>query len=70
MVAKFYNRVIDRNKLRDYTTIGKEGANLYGRSDAAEKIGLRTLSVEIRFEKLVKEAPLPCIVNWEQNPFM
>jgi ATP-binding cassette subfamily B protein len=70
MICIFYGRKINIEQIRQYTQIGKEGVNLYGMSDAAEKIGFRTLSVEISFEKLIKEAPLPCIVHWEQNHFV
>jgi ATP-binding cassette subfamily B protein len=70
MISKFHGRHLDIEKIRQYTQLGKEGVNLYGISDAAEQIGFRTLSVEISFEKLIAEAPLPCIVHWEQNHFV
>ena len=41
-----------------------------GISDAAEYIGFRTSGVMISFEQLVEEAPLPCIVHWNQNHFV
>jgi ATP-binding cassette subfamily B protein len=70
MISKFNGRNINTEKIRQYTQLGKEGVNLYGISDAAEQIGFRTLSVEISFDKLIKQAPLPCIVHWEQNHFV
>jgi ATP-binding cassette subfamily B protein len=70
MIAKYYGKNISNNKLSALSEIGKDGVNLYGLSDAAEKIGLRTLSVEISFEKLINEAPLPCIIHWNQNHFV
>lgn len=65
MISKFHGRTVNIEKIRQYTQLSKEGTNLYGISDAAEQIGFRTLSVEISFEKLISEAPLPCIVHWE-----
>jgi ATP-binding cassette subfamily B protein len=70
MISNFHGRRVNIEKIRQYTQLGKEGVNLYGISDAAEKIGFRTLSVEISFEKLMNEAPLPCIVHWQQNHFV
>lgn len=70
MISKFHGRNLDIEKLRTNSELGKEGVNLFGISNAAENIGLRTLSVEISFEKLIKEAPLPCIVHWEQKHFV
>ncbi|PJE48244.1 MAG: hypothetical protein CUR34_01870 [Sediminibacterium sp.] len=70
MINKFYCGNINIEKIRQYTQLGKEGVNVYGISDAAEQIGFRTLSVELSFEKLISEAPLPCIVHWEQNHFV
>jgi len=70
MISKFHGRNLNIENIRNHSELGKEGVNLFGVSNAAEKIGLRTLSVEISFEKLIKEAPLPCIVHWEQNHFV
>jgi ATP-binding cassette, subfamily B, bacterial len=70
MISKFHGRNLNIETIRNHTELGKEGVNLFGISNAAEKIGLRTLSVEISFEKLIKEAPLPCIVHWEQKHFI
>jgi ATP-binding cassette subfamily B protein len=58
------------NILRESCELGKDGVNLLGIASAAESVGLRTLSVEISFEKLIKEAPLPCIIHWNQNHFV
>lgn len=39
-------------------------------ANAGEQIGIKILSEELSFEKLIKEASLPCIVNWNQNHFV
>ena len=70
MICRHYGRNIDVDKIRQYTNLHKDGVNLYGISDAAEKLGFRTLSVEISFNKLLLEAPLPCIAHWGQNHFV
>lgn len=43
---------------------------MLGISDAAESIGFRTSGVRITLEQLRSEAPLPCILHWNQNHFV
>lgn len=70
MVAKHYGRSFSLQTLRDKAGLGKEGVSLLGIAEAAEATGFRTLGVKVSFEKLVVEAPLPCIVHWDQNHFV
>lgn len=70
MVAKHYGRSFTAQSLRERAQIGKEGVSLLGISEAAEAIGFRTMGVKVPFEKLATEAPLPCIVHWDQNHFV
>jgi ATP-binding cassette subfamily B protein len=70
MVAKHYGRLFTAQSLREKAQIGKEGVSMLGISEAAEAIGFRTMGVKIPFEKLAAEAPLPCIVHWDQNHFV
>ena len=67
MVAKYYKRSISLQKLRSLSETTRSGSSLQGISEAAEKIGFRTLGVKIDFQKLAEEAPLPCIVFWNQR---
>ena len=69
MVSKYYSRSFSIEKLRELTEIGKEGVNILGISDAAEKIGYRTQAVQLNVLEL-KEAKLPCILHWGQNHFV
>lgn len=70
MVSAYYGRSISLDKLREYSYITREGVSFLGLSEAAEKIGFRTIGVRIPFEKLSKESPLPCIVHWRQKHFI
>jgi len=57
--------------LREAAEISKEGINLPGVAQAAEKIGFKSLGVKITLEKLKKDARMPCIiVHWGQNHFI
>lgn len=70
MLAQYHGRSYSAQSLREWSQIGKEGVSLLGISEAAERIGFRTMAVRVSFEKLISEAPLPCIVHWHQNHFV
>lgn len=70
MIAKFYGRSFSLQYIREKTQIGKEGVNLLGMSEAAEAIGFRTLSYNLSFQTLVKDAKLPAIIHWKQHHFI
>ena len=69
MVAKHFGKNVNIQYLREKCQINKEGVSLKGISRAADSLGFRSLGVKITFE-LLKEAPLPCIVHWDQNHFV
>lgn len=70
MVAKHYGRTISLQKLRTISETTREGSSLKAIATAAEKIGFRTLGVKVSLQKLVEDAPLPCIVHWQQKHFV
>ena len=69
MIAKYYGKHYTLDTLRQRSFISRNGVSMLGISTAAESIGMRTLAVHVSFEKLC-EAPLPCIVHWNQNHFV
>ena len=69
MVAAHYGRVFSLEGLREKSLITREGVSMLGLSEAAEHIGFRTTGVKTSFDDL-KEAPLPCIVHWNQRHFV
>jgi len=69
IVAKYYGRNFKVQTLRQLCEINREGVSLLGISDAAEKIGFRSLGAKVKLENL-KEAELPCILHWRQNHFV
>lgn len=70
MVAKYYGANHSLTDLRQRTEIGKDGVNLLGIAQAAEQIGFRTLAVKVSLQKMAADAPLPCIVHWQQAHFV
>ena len=69
IIAKHYGKTIHIQELRDSSETTREGSNLLFLSDAAEKIGFRTLGVKLSLERL-EEAPLPCILHWNKNHYV
>ncbi|OIV42698.1 peptidase domain-containing ABC transporter [Flavobacterium johnsoniae] len=69
IIAKHYGKTITIQELRDSSETTREGSNLLFLSDAAEKIGFRTLGVKLSEERL-EEAPLPCILHWNKNHYV
>lgn len=70
MVAKYYGRSVSLDYLRNKSEFGKEGVSMLGLADAAESIGLKTIGVKLNFEDLIKDAPLPAILHWDQYHFV
>lgn len=69
MVAAFYGKCYSLEGLREKSFITREGGSMLGISEAAEKIGFRSICVQVGYEKL-QEAPLPCIIHWNQQHFV
>lgn len=68
IIAKYYNKVISLQQIRKLTETTREGSNLLNLSDAAEKMGFRSLGIKIDLEKTI-DIPLPCIIHWNKNHF-
>jgi len=69
MIAAWHGRVFSLEGLRERSQITREGVSMLGISEAAEHIGFRSTGVLVSFDDL-KEAPLPCIVHWNQGHFV
>lgn len=69
MVTAFYGKHYSLEKLREKSFITREGVSMLGISEAADKLGFRSICVQVGYEKL-KEAPLPCIIYWNQQHFV
>ncbi|MBS1522125.1 MAG: peptidase domain-containing ABC transporter [Bacteroidetes bacterium] len=70
MVAEFYGKKINLDFLREQCYITREGVSLLGISQAAEKIGFRTLMVKVGLDVLKEEVPMPVILHWNQEHFV
>lgn len=70
MIAKYYGKVYDREFLRQLANITRDGVSLGGIAEAAEKIGFQSLAVNVTYETLAEDIPLPCIAYWRQRHFI
>lgn len=70
MVFKHYGRHINIEALKRASQVGTSGVSLLGLSEAAEKYGLRTISAKVTLKQLLEDAPLPCILHWNQYHFV
>ncbi len=70
IIAQYYGRNYSLQNLREKCHINREGVSLLGISDAAEEIGLRSTGILISWKELRENAPLPCIVHWNQQHFI
>lgn len=69
IIAKHYGKTIKIQDLRDSSETTREGSNLLLLSDAAEKIGFRTLGAKLNTKQL-EEIPLPCILHWNKDHYV
>lgn len=69
IISKHYGKTINIQELRNLSETTREGSNLLFLSDAAEKIGFRTLGVKLNLERL-EEAPMPCILHWNKEHYV
>ena len=69
MIASYYGKSYSIQKLREISSINKDGVSLLGISEAAEKIFFRTTGARLNYNSL-KNADFPCIIHWEKNHFV
>lgn len=69
MVCAHYGREYSLQELSGICFVSTEGVSLLGISEAASKLGLRTVCGKANIEGL-RKALLPCILHWNQNHFV
>jgi ATP-binding cassette subfamily B protein len=77
MIANKYGKNYDVSYLREITSLTREGIAFSNIIHGAKEIGFETLAVKLTPKKLKElildkkdEAPLPCILHWNQNHFL
>ena len=69
MVCKYYGREYTVDSLSKLCFATTEGVSMLGINEAANTLGLHTISARAT-TTMLGEAPLPCILHWNQNHFV
>lgn len=70
MIATYYGLHVDIEYIRNVCGINKQGVSLLAICEAAESLGFKTIGGKISLQQLIDNAPLPCILHWNQNHFV
>lgn len=70
MIVRHYGKDVPLKKLRELSFITRQGVSMLGLSEAAERLGMKTLGAKITLQQLADEILLPCILHWNQNHFV
>ncbi len=71
MVTSCYGKNYSLQFFRDKTFVTREGVSVLGITEAANQIGIETLTAKLTTTKLIEEkALLPSILHWNQNHFV
>lgn len=75
MIAAYHGKRYPLPYLRDFCHISKEGVSALGITIGAERIGYRTMVVKVSYDApdeqaSLMEAPLPCVLHWNQSHFV
>ncbi|PUV21889.1 peptidase domain-containing ABC transporter [Sphingobacterium athyrii] len=70
MVSAYHGKEYDLDYLRANSYITKNGVSMLGLSEAAEKIGFKTIVAKLTYEQLTEQVPLPCVLHWNQEHFV
>lgn len=69
MIAYYYGKYIPLDYLKQNADISRSGISLANLKRIAENIGMTTYAIKLN-PSLLKEAPLPIILHWNQNHFV
>ena len=70
MIAKFFGKSFSISFIRNLCLTTREGSSMLGINEAAEKLNLNTFATKISFKTLNEDAPLPCIILWDNYHYV
>lgn len=70
IIAQYYGKDYPLQYLQDLCGMTKDGVSLMDISYAAEKIGLRTIAIQITLQDLIDRVTLPAIAHWNNDHFI
>lgn len=69
MIVQYYDRKFREDQFQKKTAFGNTKVSLMNLAAAAEKIGFRARCVKLTHQRLIRDVPLPCIIQWDQQHF-
>lgn len=70
IISRYYGKDFSLQYLRSLAGNSRAGSNLLGLSEAAEKLGFKTMAAKVKYENLVKINAFPFICFWNQNHYV
>jgi len=70
MIAKFYGVHLTSAQIAEKSELSRDGMSLLQLEEIAKIVGFDTLSVHADFEKIKREAHLPCLALWRENHYV
>lgn len=70
IITKYFGKNFSAEYLRLITLQSRTGVSFHDLISASHELGFETLAVETNFEKLMSEAPKPCILHWKNEHFV
>lgn len=70
IITKYFGKNFSAEYLRLSTFQSRTGVSFHDLISASHELGFETLAVETDFEKLMTEAPKPCILYWKKEHFV
>ena len=70
MITKYFGGNIRKDVFYSIIEPKAEGVSLLEISDAANDLGIKTLGVRIKYDRLADDIPTPCIAYWKERHFM
>ena len=71
MLSSIYGKKYSLQFIRENCSITSEGVSLLGITEAAKKIGFKTISAKLTINNLKEsKETLPAILHWNQNHFV
>ncbi|WP_188938485.1 peptidase domain-containing ABC transporter [Dyadobacter endophyticus] len=70
MVAQYYGKHFTAHTVRRKAKTTREGVSMLGIARAAEELGFKSIGARSTIKQLVEDAPLPCILHWDQKHFV
>lgn len=70
MIAEYFGKSVSLEFIKENASFSRAGVSLKSIMNAAAKMGMETMAVNISYNDLVNDVSLPCILHWDKNHFV